>query len=267
MKGAMALVVSGHARSGTTLMWRLLQSHPAVGLTLEFGCFLHAGKRLPAYATRTLVRWLRSREPALLRDPISGEDPPRSSSYRCIARFFDGMRGSLSRRIGVEEVETGLRAVFPDALHVGDKYPYYVFCLERLTRMEDLQVIAMQRDCRDVTASVLRAVRTVWRGTRWARQLTSAGQVAERWIRAQRSIESNRDRITVVAYEDLVRAPSVELARLAEMLEIDPQGFHFDAVRTDSIGKFKSYLAPAELEQVEIALDSADLAPSLLDGD
>jgi len=53
----MALIVTGHQRSGTSLLARLLNAHPEVRLTSEFGNFLRVGSPPGRYIRRLLKRW------------------------------------------------------------------------------------------------------------------------------------------------------------------------------------------------------------------
>ncbi len=53
----MALIVTGHQRSGTSLLARLLNAHPEVRLTSEFGNFLRVGAPRSQYIRRFLKRW------------------------------------------------------------------------------------------------------------------------------------------------------------------------------------------------------------------
>jgi hypothetical protein len=51
----MALIISGHPRSGTTLLQQLCDDHPALGVTNELGNFTHLDRSYLAYARHLLT--------------------------------------------------------------------------------------------------------------------------------------------------------------------------------------------------------------------
>ena len=53
----MALIITGHQRSGTTLLARLFDTHPEVRITGEFGNFQKIGAPRSQYLRRLLKRW------------------------------------------------------------------------------------------------------------------------------------------------------------------------------------------------------------------
>ena len=52
----MGLIIGGHMRSGTTLLWKLCNSHPDILVTLEFGCYIGTGKSYLKHCREILRR-------------------------------------------------------------------------------------------------------------------------------------------------------------------------------------------------------------------
>jgi hypothetical protein len=148
-------------------------------------------------------------------------------------------------------VHTTLRAILPWAKVVGDKYPGYVYRLDRMASRSDLRCIVIYRDCRDVVSSTLAMVETEWKSTHFASQMDTPAKVATRWVRAIAQQERNASTILAIRYEDLVTQPGPVLARLANFLGLDPGGFEQSDVRPTSIGKHRGRLSTEALATIE----------------
>ena len=253
------LLMGGRARSGTTLLRDLCDSHPDITLTHEFGTFLGLNKPYHAYRKQILRRWRAqgvSRCRVLRSLPMRAKRRSWGISLRGHAftmRYLSKIRRYRSGTIDLPAVAASLREIFPRPRVVGDKMPQYVHMLDALAPTSGLASVIIHRDCRDVTSSHLKMARTVWRDKRWIRHQDTAEKVAALWVEAIEGMERQRDRIHVVRYEDLVREPVRELGRLAEWLGVDPAGFpssSIQSVRDDGIGKYAKGLTVQEVEAV-----------------
>lgn len=252
----MVLLIGGHARSGTTMLWRLCNGHPDIRLTYEFRAFYALGKPFQEYQ-REILEHMRYRgiyENRVLGLPDTGNRLLRGinilSGYGFAARYLFGLRRYRKAPIDSAAVEATLKGLFPHARVVGDKYPNYVFMLDKLTGIDGLSCLIIYRDCRDVTSSTLRRVRTDWRNKRWATGINSAEKVATRWVRAVELMKHYAERIKMTRYEDLIQQPELELEALGNWLGVDPSGFPKELIRDASIGNYKSGLTDEELTSV-----------------
>jgi len=249
----MNLIVAGHQRSGTSLMRRICDQHPEISLTLEFANYLPMGRPYPSYINRMLRRpWQVRARPGIL---PSGKQPSRwVRSNVFFVRYLLNLRPSLVEPVGPQAIEAALSRLLPNARFVGDKYPDYLFELETFLGHPDLKWIVMYRDARDVASSTLIKTRGDWQGAHFAQQMNTPAKVAERWNRAIEIMESHKDALFALRYEDLVRRPQEELARLGKWLDVDPAEFPADSIEAANVGKHRLTLSPEELRTVtEIA--------------
>ena len=245
----MNLIVAGHQRSGTTLMGRVCDWHPEIALTSEFGNYVPMGQRYPAYIMRMLRRlWeVRARSGILPR----GRQPAKwIRSNLFFVRYLWMLRHFIGAPIGPDAIEAVLRRLSPAARIVGDKYPDYIFQLGDLVGHRNVKSIVIYRDARDVAGSTLIKARGDWRGKRFAQEMNTPAKVARRWTQAIEIMESNQSAVFAVRYEDLIRRPPEELARLGKWLDVDPAGFPFDSFRDTSIGNYRQTLTAEELRTV-----------------
>jgi hypothetical protein len=133
---------------------------------------------------------------------------------------------------------------------VGDKLPGYALMMDRLAPLPQLLRLVIYRDCRDVTSSFLRKVRTDWKRQRWICYVDTAEKVAIRWVRAMEDLENRATDLHIIRYEELVADPRVVVERLAEWLQVDPGGFEPGMVSASSIGKHLQGLTKSELDDV-----------------
>jgi hypothetical protein len=245
----MILILTGHHRSGTSLLTRILQSHPEINLTSEFANFKFLGWPLPVYSLFILQRaWKRGYR------KINGCIEPRNAFFGNLM-FAMGYNFSLLQRKGFgfvdfESAASALEENLPKAKVIGDKYPDYVFYLDRLLVSDDTKAIVIFRDPRDVTASTLLLARGRWKGRLFTSEIDTAKKVARRWVHAMEMVESMGDRVLLIKYEDLVSEASRQFYRIAKYLKISSEGFVTTGINPDSIGKFKNTLSLEELEQV-----------------
>jgi len=174
----------------------------------------------------------------------------RLQSGLFLFRYLIGLRCYRNTLIGAREVEAVLRRLFPHATIVGDKFPLYVFDLDKLVTVPDLFRVIIYRDCRDVTRSALEMSRTKWRGRRFAERLGTAEKVAREWVRAIELMERHADQVHVIRYEELVAAPQPVLEALGKYLGVDPQGFRHQRIHVTSVGKYRQGLSEHDLRDV-----------------
>ena len=257
----MALIITGHQRSGTTLLLELCNSHPDISLTMEFGNFCSIGRPYIVYLLQMIRRWLGI---GMRYWPlVVGQDGVFTSAVRrqkrrmivrnhaFVLRYLFNMVRHWQRRLDVRAIEATLKNIFSEKRIVGDKYPEYVFKLNDLAVLEDLSILVICRDCRDVTSSALRTASTAWRNMPMLRQkMGTAAKVAQRWVQAMALTDRHRDTLCVMRYEDLIKDKDRELKVLGEWLGVDPAGFDAEMIRDTSIGKYENGLSDEDLRMV-----------------
>ena len=249
----MLLIIGGHQRSGTTLLRRLCDQHPDMRITMEFGSFVPIDSPYTEDSRRMFRRWQQM------------QNRPFDSSYAkkswirlrnlvFVTRYLSKMRGYWKDNIGLPAIEAALGGIFPESHVVGDKYPDYVYLLDKLKKIDGLRRLIIYRDCRDVTSSTLRMARTKWRNAEFSKAMDTAEKVAKRWVQAIELMEKHADGLWIMRYEKLVEYPRRELKALSNWLGVDPSGFRTRLIRDTSIGKYRSGLTDEELATVmEIA--------------
>lgn len=251
-----ALIVTGHARSGTSLLWTLCNQHPDIRLTLEFGNFRGINSPTPAYLLRLGSGWLRR---ANLLQPVLHK--PSLKPWECRLRnhtFFFRYAWKIIRAgkpvVDGAVISSAMKDLLKDHRIVGDKYPNYIFSLDKLVGNSGLSLLVIYRDCRDVVSSVLKKVRTEWSSFTFARNIDTAPKIALHWMQAIETMELFAAHLYIIRYEDLVRHPEDTLAALGAWLDVDPKAFPAGWVRDASIGKYKTGLTDQELrETLDIA--------------
>lgn len=153
------------------------------------------------------------------------------------------------RPVGAKDVEEVMRGLFHRPV-VGDKYPRYVFDLDKLSGLPDLRRVMIYRDGRDVVSSFLRKVRTSWTHLQRAQREDTPSKIAKQWVESMEAIERHRDALLVIRYEDFVHDPAPILASLATYLGVDTAGFHAEKIHDRSIGKFLTGLTSDEIRDV-----------------
>jgi hypothetical protein len=222
-----SFLVAGHPRSGTTVLTRLLNTHPEVEATFELGAF----ERLDA----PYLEYRRALRLSYRDRPVRGvgAGSPRArtwASRRFVAEFRYRLWRCRRGVIGLDTVAELLSRTL-GRTWVGDKLPRYVFELDDLARREGLDRIVILRDCRAVTASTLARVRTGWKGRGWTERIDTPAKVAANWVRAVESMERNLSRVHVIRFEDLLEDPRRCVESLAAYLDLDPLAFDASLVR------------------------------------
>ncbi len=232
------VIVCGHPRSGTTLLTRLVNSHPDITLTYELRTFLGVGKPLREHLQLLRERNLGRLPPVRVRG-AHRRWPSRVSSLVFLARY--ALCLTLLRRevIDLGSMRHVLRGIFPSAKVVGDKYPQYVFRLDQLTSEPGLLIVVIYRDARDVVRSTIEQANRSWRRTSGRERRSTTESAAGSWVTAIECMERNREHLHVIRYETLVEDPGACLDSLGAYLGVDPRGFRAGFVRQDRVGKHK----------------------------
>jgi hypothetical protein len=125
-----------------------------------------------------------------------------------------------------------------------------VFGLDRFSSAEGLKAIVIYRDPRDIVRSAIRMSQTAWRGQPASESYNTAEKVAHSWLNAVDRMENNRSWIHPVRYEGLVEDPAFEFAGLAEYLGVELDGFRFDRVDNNRVGKYRGALTSEQIDQI-----------------
>ena len=242
----MALIICGVPRSGTTMLQRVCNGHPELAITRE--------TRIFAFPSASFWRHARNFSGNTWRRAWSNWRPGnrRDLFLRLwfVVRYLNALLPERSAHVETEARENALRRLFPRVGIVGDKYPGYVFDLEQYTRDDRLSCLVIYRDARDVTSSTLHAVRTMWKGRRFAVNVDTVEKISHRWLFGIEKMQRHLSQIHAVRYEDLVDDPETVMAGVGEWLGVDPRGFPVEEVHGASVGKYRSSLTTEELEVV-----------------
>lgn len=251
------LLISGHQRSGTTLLRRVCDGHPQLRVANEFGCFEDVGLTVQQAWAGRWAQW-RLVNGRWAFDSQFATHPRRHWHN---LRFTVGYCWRLAQitRGAVTATDVGQalqRSFGVETAVIGDKLPQYMPNLPRLLTHRDVRVIIIYRDCRDVTSSFLEKVRTVWQTRSWASQLNTAEKIAGNWVSQielmdQLAKKYAPTQLHLIRYEQFVTDPQQTLADVADWLNISPAGFPLQQVRASSIGKYRQGLTADELAQVE----------------
>lgn len=244
------VIVTGHPRSGTTILTRLCNTHPSVGVTYEFGTFLRVGARYDAYRESLRVEW--NGRPVV--DAATGHPRMRLWKSRLfLARFLLGLKRAGDSPVTLDRL-TGLLGGILGKPVVGDKMPAYIGELDRLTQIEGLLRIVIVRDCRAVVASTLDRVRTGWKRQSWTKAVDSPEKAARTWVSTTERAERNLERIHLLRFEDLIRDPGATMDRLADHLEVERGLFDLSLLRPPGKDKIRRELSSDDMRSIlEIA--------------
>lgn len=247
------LILTGHPRSGTELLFELCRAHPDIALTLESGLFRCLGVPASLFQLSTLGRAIARRQATIF--PLEDTKPTFRQQIRS-HRFMAGIaRDVAARQKGLLTAADGgaaLHRAWPRARIVGEKFPDHVFNLGPLVDAPGMKTIVIERDGRDVVASYLQRLAGGWANLPAFGAWSDAESIARRWVEAVKATERQAGRVLLIRYERLVAEPISELARIAAYLEIDPAGFAATAgrIRSTSVGGHMRRLTDAQREAV-----------------
>lgn len=256
----MTLIICGHQRSGTSLLYRLIDHHPAITITNEFGNFFHLNESFADYRNFIWKRWWETSNRSYMpKDPRNNQAISdfgmkvfrRHSidNFFLVSRYLRAFSKQGGDTVDLSSIEKALKSIFSGVSIVGDKYPDYVFSLKRFIKEENLTVILVYRDPRDVASSVLTAYRTLWKKW-WGEEMGSAEKIAERWVRVIDIMLLNSNRVIPIKYEELVTNPQIYLEELGEKLQVDWKDFDYSRIHSQSIGKHRKVLTSQECDAV-----------------
>jgi len=201
------ILVAGPDRSGTTLMFALLASHPDISMVRRTNMWRYFYRRYgrlddPANLDRCLDDMLRYRrmrhllpdEARIRRDFATGR-----ATY---GRLFSLVHGHNAARAG--KTRWGDKSLHTE--HFAGK----VF-----TELPEARIVHMVRDPRDRYASVRH---------RNGQELSRVGAATGRWLLSTRAglrnVARHPARYLLVRYEDLTRAPEATLRRVCAFLDV-----------------------------------------------
>jgi hypothetical protein len=244
------IVIAGMPRSGTTLLRRLCNCHPEMRVTNEFSNFAFIGDPLPIYAVRAVRRVLEINGSSRIIGKYGTRKANYLGNFCTVTTHLSRLARMRVGRVTLSAIVEEAHRAAPGVLVVGDKMPFYIFMMQRLTRLPGLKRVVIYRDCRDVTSSFLQMARTRWRHRLWIRKWNTAERIALRWVRSIEIMEHHARDLFAIRYEDLVEKPEAEMERLAGWLGVDPQGFDTKSVSGSAVGKYRQGLTPRELDDV-----------------
>jgi len=204
LEGAKPLFVIGVPRSGTTMLARLLNSHPEIVQTYETAAFL----LLDSIVKNTK----RGFEAGIL----YGKEYSALWSDR-LARSARGIIEDFYSDVLVEEGRTRLR-------YWGDKHPHHNACLPFIERLyPNAHYIYLVRDPRDVACSIAEM------------NACEFAEAMDVWERMSRSYEAFGDagapkRLHLVRYEDIVMAYEETLETIFAWLDVEFSDEHRQAI-------------------------------------
>ena len=256
------LVIGGHPRSGTTLLARLLNLHPAISVTFEFRPFLGLNRDLSSHWQVLRKDFARRRIVEIKRLPLwrmgQGRGLPRRAVLGALdrlesARFLYKYRAMIREApmVTTEVIRTAYLAHFGRKHLVGDKVPEYIFSLDSLVSEPGLEWVLIYRDPRDVAASASKMFERGWGGGTLGHRLSTPEGVAATWAEAARLMLKHANRCHLVRYEGLVSNTLAELGLLGRSLGVDPGAFRTGMVQADRVGKGRKELSEQTIETIE----------------
>lgn len=254
------VLVAGLERSGTSLAFALLASHPNIAMVRRTNLWTYFYGQYgdladDAAANRCIDAMLRYKRIVALR--------PDGEQLR--QRFLAGERtyGRLFRLLYDQQAERAGKPRWGDKSLNTERYADQV-----LTAWPDARILHMVRDPRDRYASVQ---------ARWKSRLGGVGAGTAEWLSSTRLAHRNRarwpDRYRIVHYEELVARPEATLRELCGFLEepydevmlsmegaseFRDRGANSSygsrrpgVIATDSIGRYRQVLRPEQIAFIE----------------
>jgi hypothetical protein len=176
-------------------------------------------------------------------------------------RNLHKLKGKIIEPNSIVEV---LAKLSPGHRWLGDKFPGYVFNIDRLARFDEIDLLVIYRDVRDVFRSSLQMAQTEWRGKKGYRggqfhhNMAKPEFVATRWVEAIRIMQEHDERITQIRYEEIVASPEPILHEISDRLDVHPGKFLLSGIQTKSVGRYLG-----ELDKDQIAIIEHIAGPTL----
>lgn len=243
------MVIAGMSRSGTTVLKNLCNTHPDIWITSEFRNFLCLGARYPRHIYKLRRhRWHGLFYPSAY--PLSDAES-RVRNVIFFLKYASSLLPHIHKRIDAEVLRQVLHHLQPQKAVVGDKFPYYLWQLERFTQIPNMFPVVIYRDCRDVVYSTLTMVQTRWAKMPFARSLDTPEKIARLWVEGIQMMERCASRAFLIRYEALVTDPAPILKKLEDWLGTKPNGCDYKLVHAASIGKYKQGLSLEQINLIE----------------
>lgn len=243
-----AVIIGGHPRSGTTLLNSLCNTHPDVVTTFEYRSFVALDMTLPLYLKRLGDP---GKKKPILQRSNGDKDADRETGIRFHEHMTAEMRKTTPEIVRLQDVIGIYHSAFPEARVIGDKYPRYVFHLDKLAAYADLKRVIIYRDPRDVARSALEKAGTDWKGKPFANHLDSADKVAVHWVKSMDMMERHASHIHALRYESLIHEPRSVMAALGRYLGVDPEGFMTSRIHDSGVGRHRDELTPEQIRTIE----------------
>jgi hypothetical protein len=258
--------VAGPDRSGTTLMFALLASHPDLSMTRRTNMWRYFHRRYgdlgnPANLDRCLDEMMRYRRMRHL-------EPDEAR----IRREFAAGPPTYGRLFALFHAHHAQQVAKP---RWGDKSLHNEhFATAIFSEFPEARIVHMIRDPRDRYASVRR---------RNGQELSRVGAATGRWLQSTRAALRHRerypDRYLIVRYEDLTRAPHETMRMVCEFIGVDydPDMMQMNelpelrdsggnssfgdmepgAISVRAIGRYRSVVPPCDVQFIQLVAGRA----------
>lgn len=273
------IFIAGTGRSGTTILHRLLSSHPLVCGAMDESKFIVEGDGLNVLVPKLSDRYsITASDLALIRfrdmmyqevanPPLAGlaADPARLDVRLGAEHFHEALENYLldltdfefkaspiprhfeDRQLLVARTAAFVSSVFDHAAaqqgatHWVDKTPANLLALDFLWELfPDAVVIHIKRDPRGVLDSFMRQP---WLPDHHAHCTALLASILARWERLKPRLDLNPARYLELKLEDLVAAPQAALADIGRLIGLPLQELDTRMLRRDEVFKWEQHLS------------------------
>ncbi|KAA3663510.1 MAG: sulfotransferase [Chloroflexi bacterium] len=248
--GVTLILVTGHQRSGTTLLGKLFFSHPEMAVTHEFSNLMFLNQPLTNYMRAMLAYTNSVKAQFGFLPQIENPRHIRWQNMLFTLRYLYHVMRVTRGVVDFSVIERALHRTFPNKTIVGDKLPQYSKQLHRFAGNDHVTCVVIYRDCRDVASSFLIKTQTDWADQPWVKKWDSTGKIAQRWVERIEHMEKWADQVFLIRYETLVTEPEQVLPQLAAKLNVDSGGFDVNMVDPGSIGNYRKKLTDREVADI-----------------
>jgi hypothetical protein len=238
------LMVSGHPRSGTTLLNSLCNSHPDISMTFEFKVFNNLNMPYVKHLCGIRYQWWQRRIVVLGRG--KSQRHRKLDSFVFMLKYAFWLRIASRGEVTIESVRFALDRVMPHHKYVGDKFPSYSRNLSKYLQHDDMKYVVIYRDCRRVVKSVFNRD---WHGGNLER-FANVRATSQSWVQDIETMQKYQDKVHTVRYEALLDNPQQVLEELGEYLGVDPQGFNAKLIKKGKSARHQRELTDEDMEQI-----------------